>query len=252
MMKSARQILFRWVRLNPVFALGLACGVFCLAQSTSDFKNSSLPVVQSSADGGNALAQYELGFRYMVGKGGRGGNETNFVEAAAWLQMAADQGLPIAQHNLAGLYYSGFGTPRDYSEAIKWYKKAAVQGFSPAQSFLGWAYSNGKGVEESYQEAIKWYTLAANDNGDKEAQLSLGLLYLKGEDLNPDYVEAYKWINIAAAQGQTNAVKIRQTISLSMTPDQITEGQRRAAAFALGNESPTGELNGLTDAEKNR
>ena len=232
------------LRILFVCVLGLTTLLVCLGQSSSRFEKVPLPMVQSNADSGDPEAQFELAYRYMAGRGGARGNETNFVQAAIWLQKSADQGLAIAQHNLGGVYYSGFGAPRDYEQAFKWYRKAAEQGFTPSQAFLGWAYIHGKGgLTEDYHEAIKWYTLAA-EGGDQEAQLRLGMLYLRGEDLNPNYEEAYKWINLAAAHGSTNAVRLRRKISLSMTQEQVAEGQRRANDFAVGKPSAPPNRNG--------
>lgn len=251
-MRASHQFIQSFARTRFFCATFLLLPLACLGQTfTNEFKNATSATVETDAKAGKANAQYELGWRYMMGRGGKG-NETNYVQAAEWFFKAANQNLAIAQHNLGGLYFSGnYGVPRDYTEAFKWYTKAAEQGFTPSQSFLGWAYASGKGVTESFKESIKWYQKAANE-GDREAQLSLGILYLKGEDLNPDYIEAYKWVNLAAAMGHTNAIRIRRKISLSMTPDQIAEGQRRAHDFSLENESQTGETNGQENNENSR
>lgn len=250
-MRVLHKLTPEFVRTQFFRATFLLLALACLGQVSTDFEKASLQVVETSAKSGSALAQYELGKRYMAGRGGRG-NETNFVLAAEWFFKAADQGLPIAQHNMGGLYYSGnFSIPQDYAQAFTWYREAAKQGFTPSQSFLGWAYSKGKGVKEDFKESIKWYRQAAS-LGDPEAQLSLGILYLKGEDLNPDYIEAYKWVNIAAAQGLTNAIQIRRRIGLSMTPEQIAEAQSRARDFSTGKDSQTGETNGQPDNEDSR
>ncbi len=199
------------------------------AKSTSKtpapvYKNLPVSSLKALAEKGDREAQNELGLAYASGLKGQ---KVNFDEAFKLFRMAADQGLAGAQYNLGSLYFFGSGVPRDNQEALKWYRKSAEQGFIPAQFYLGWMHANGKGVEEDFKEAIKWFKKAA-DQGDSEAQRSLGILYLRGEDLNPDYVEAYKWINLSAAQGNTNAIKQRNKLSVSMTQEQIAEGQRRA------------------------
>jgi uncharacterized protein len=157
------------------------------------------------------------------------GPTNNYVEAAKWFRMAADQGLPIAQHNLGGLYFSGRGVPQDFQEAAQWYEKAANQGFIQAQVFLGWMHSTGKGVPQNPKEGFKWYQMAA-EYGDKDAQYNLGMLVVNDEK-KVDYVEGYKWMNLAAAQGNTNAIRYRAQMIISMTPEQIAEGQRRSSQF---------------------
>ncbi len=178
--------------------------------------------LEEKADQGDADAQNLLGLRALAAK------TPNYTNAFRWFRLAAEKNLPIAAHNLGGLYFRGSGIPQNFKEALKWYQKAAEAGFAPSQSFLGWMYANGKGVEESDVEALKWYRKAA-EQGDKEAQFRLGLLHLDGE---PDYVEAYKWINLSAAQGNTNAIRFRFRLTASMTAEQIAEGQRRASDFA--------------------
>jgi uncharacterized protein len=190
-------------------------------------KRPSLREVQEGARGGDAAMQNELGLRYTRGEDKL---TRDYKQAAELFRKAADQGLPLAQHNLAGLYFYGTGLPQDYREAIKWYRKAADQGFSPSQSFLGWMHLNGKGVDLDFKEAMKWYRKAA-DQGDMEAQYTVGLMYFTGENLKPDFVEAYKWVNLAAAQGHTNAFRQRIKIAEALTVEELTEAQRRSSEF---------------------
>jgi len=49
-----------------------------------------------------------------------------------------------------------------------------------------------------------------------------------GEDVLEDDVEAYAWFNVAVANGVKTAVKLRDNIKQAMTPEQITEGQKRS------------------------
>lgn len=225
---------------------GFALGVTSLAQRAKppaarskppDYKSLSLTPLKTLAENGDAEAQNELGMAYASAK--KGVKKPDLKEAFKWVRMAAESGLDRAQYHLGGFYFYGSGVPKDYEEAMKWYRKAAEQGFIQAQYFLGWLHSTGVGSDEKYKdfkESVQWFKKAA-DQGDPEAQLSLGLMYLRGEDLNPDYVEAYKWINLSAAQGHTNAIRHRVKLSVSMTSDQIAEGQRRAVQFS---EKPPG------------
>ncbi len=56
-------------------------------------------------------------------------------------------------------------------------------------------------------------------------------MYEFGEIVVQDKVEAYKWYSLAAAEGKTEVIKYRDNMMRSLTPEQIAEGQRRAAAF---------------------
>lgn len=95
---------------------------------------------------------------------------------------------------LAVFYYFGKGMTQDYTEAVKWERKAADQGYAQAQYNLGVSYGNGEGVTQ-------------ND------------------------LEAYVWSSLAAAQGYKDAVKSRDFYAARMSREEVSEGQRRAAAF---------------------
>jgi TPR repeat protein len=200
--------------------VNLCFAVVCHAQKPN------LKATQAKAEKGDPDAQYQLGTMYAGGQGAT----NDFVAAAKWFRLAADQGLAIAQNNLGGLYFSGRGVPQDFEESAKWYQKAASQGFIPAQMFLGWMYSTGKGIEENQKEGLKWYQMAA-EQGNKDAQYNVGLILLNSETSKPDYVESYKWLNLAAAQGNTNAIRYRAQMIISMTPEEIKEAQRRSSQF---------------------
>jgi len=179
-----------------------------------------------AANRGDATSQLNLGFMYDEGKG----VPENNVEAARWYRKAAEQGLAIAQSNLGHLYTTGEGVPKSNLAAVRWYRQAADQGYAEAQYNLGVMYDNGEGVPENDAEAVKWYRLAAEqDNAD--AQLNLGAMYAEGEGVPDNYVEAYKWWSLAAAQGVHSAAGNRDIIRQRMTPAQIAEGQRLAAAW---------------------
>lgn len=105
----------------------------------------------------------------------------------------------------------------------------AVMGDEKAQFVLGLMYSVGEGVEENDQEAIKWYRLAA-EQGYADAQNNLGVMYAIGQGVTKNYVEAYKWAILAQAQDSENK-KLVDLLEKEMTPEQIAEGQARAAAF---------------------
>ncbi len=66
-----------------------------------------------------------------------------------------------AQYNLGMKYLEGKGVPRDYTEAVNLLQSAAMQGDARAQYELGSMYANGKGVEASFIYAHVWWNLAA-------------------------------------------------------------------------------------------
>lgn len=71
-------------------------------------------------------------------------------KAIDWLQKAAEQGLASAQNDLAIVYITGDGVPRNYRKAFEWTRKAARQGYPDALFNLGLMYVNGHGIEKNY------------------------------------------------------------------------------------------------------
>ena len=135
----------------------------------------------------------------------------------------------LAQTNLGDLYYIGQGVPQNYVKAAHWYRLAANQGDADAQSLLGVLYYNGQGVPQNYVKAAHWYRLAANQ-GDADAQSFLGDLYYNGQGVPQDYVKAYKWFILVKAQSRLDAKtsRIVDLLRSLMTTEQIAEGQRLA------------------------
>ena len=84
---------------------------------------------------------------------------------------------------------------------------------------------------DSCNNAARRYRLAA-DQGQVSAQFNLGLMYGSGKGVPQDDVEAHMWLNLATAQASVEErdeyVKERDDVAARMTPEQITEAQRRA------------------------
>jgi len=79
-------------------------------------------------------------------------------------------------------------------------------------------------------EAVKWLHDAA-DQGEADAQHNLGVMYAVGKGTPRDYVEAYMWLSLAVAQGDEEVRGHFDSIERQITPDQIAEAQKRAAAW---------------------
>jgi uncharacterized protein len=91
-------------------------------------------------------------------------------------------------------------------------------------------YYEGKGVTRDYAEAVKWYRKAA-ELGEAEAQVNLGTMFSEGQGATRNYIEAYVWFSRSAAQGNERAKSNLDIIEKRMTPTQIAEAQKRAAAW---------------------
>ncbi len=103
------------------------------------------------------------------------GTEQDYVAAANWFRIAAEQGHAKAQHNLALMYENGLGVPKDCSEAAKWYRLSAEQGLASSQNNLGVLLEAGDGVEQDHIAALEWYR-RAEQGGDPNAPSNINRL----------------------------------------------------------------------------
>jgi hypothetical protein len=160
-------------------------------------------VCRTSAEQGDAKAQFRLGFMYARGKG----VPQDYAEALRWCRKAADQGNAKGEDAVAYMYFHGQGAPQDYAVAFRWWQKAADQGYAPAQASLGNMYYYGDGAPQDSAEAARWYRKAA-DQGYAIAQYSLGYMYYYGYGVPQDRAEADRWFHKAADQGDEEAKRV--------------------------------------------
>lgn len=155
-----------------------------------------LEATRAKAAQGDAEAQYSLGLKYGCGDQ----VVLDLSQAAAWYRRAADQDHPLAQFNLAMMYAEGQGVTQDDAEAVRWIRRAAALGDAGAQFNLA----------VRCQRA----SLSREQPAASEAK-----------------IEAYKWFQLAAAQGYGNSAQFCESMNLSMTLDEVAQGDRRAEAF---------------------
>src|SRR5258708_333646 len=103
------------------------------ASQTGDYV-AALAIWEPLARAGGARAQCNIGVWFSEGLGvGR-----NPDLALKWLTLAAENGDPVGQRNLAAAYFNGLGVPSDFARAAALYRAAAEQGDGPAQDMLSW------------------------------------------------------------------------------------------------------------------
>lgn len=84
----------------------------------------------------------------------------------------------------------------------------------------------GKGVTADGTVAATWWHKAASQN-HAQAQFALGVLFSSGKGVTKDLVSAHMWFSLAAGQGKRNAKRLLKVIVRQMTPEQISEAERR-------------------------
>jgi TPR repeat protein len=144
-----------------------------------------------------------------------------------------------AQFQRALNFASGQGPVQDYIQAAQWYALAAEQNHSSAQLNLAMLYGQGLGVVMDKAKSLMWLTKAAN-LGNAAAQHRLGIqLHLVCREGRigagaEGRVEALKWVRLSAAQGYRAAETACEFVALGMTREEVAESGRRAAAFVPG------------------
>ena len=190
---------------------------------------------RKAAEQGHTEAQYSLGILYDQGVG----VPEDDREAVKWYRKAAEQGHAESQSTLGYFHHQRIGVELDvdfdpwsgkyYWEAVKWYQKAAEQGHAEAQFELAVLYQFGEA--KNIVEAIKWYRKSA-EQGYGWAISTLGFRYYQGSGVSKDYVKAYAWMSLAIARGNEESREEFDSLSLTMTAEQIAEAQILAAEIS--------------------
>lgn len=166
--------------LSPRFTMALVLSLVCLTGSAcadsqpavdTSRKNraedeATAKEVRTSAEEGDASAQYRLGLLYEGGVG----VPQNYKKAKEWFEKAAKQGHVGAQADLGTLYLQGAGTPQSAQMAAFWFSQAAEQGDVLSFAKLGWMYAEGRGVRQDSIQAHMWYNLSAAQGEPRAAE----------------------------------------------------------------------------------
>ena len=153
-------------------------------------------------------------------------------------QSAADDGDAETQFALGLKYSSGDEASQDLPQAVRWYRKAADQDHALAQFNLGLMLADGQGTPQDDTAALIWIRKAA-EGGDPGAQFSLGVRFHRSSvhhlqmDSAESRIEAYKWFHLAAGQGYKGSEAARERVILAMSREEVTDGNQRAAVFAI-------------------
>lgn len=159
---------------------------------------SSPASVEAAAATGDARAQWAWGHVLYFGLG----VENNEAEAARMWLLAAQQGHPRAQNDIAWMYDNGRGVAQDFVQAARWYREAVNQEHAGAANDLGLMYEEGRGVAQDFAEARRLYELG-EEGGNELAAYNLGLMYERGTGVAVDVAEAMRHYGIAAEWGHT-------------------------------------------------
>ncbi|MFG1412405.1 hypothetical protein V5G24_14955 [Xanthobacter sp. VTT E-85241] len=184
------------------------------------------PALRAAALGGNPAAAYEVGMRYVDGKG----TDMNPVNGVKWLSYAVSKGSVPAAYQLGSLYEY---TNRDIEQARALYTWAAERGNLRAMHNLGVLASEGVDGKSDWPAAIRWFRMAA-DLGLRDSQHNLGVIYSRGLGGALDLGEAWKWFALAANQGDSESARKRDDIVARADAETLRRAQAAVIAFTPG------------------
>ncbi len=112
----------------------------------------------------------------------------DFAEAYCIMRPLAEGGDADAQYNIGWMYMNGYGLRVNDGLALEWWQKAADQGHSDASFSIGMLYSLGDGeVAKDSDAAIDNYLVAAVD-GHEDAIAILKSMMLRNDETISDHL----------------------------------------------------------------
>jgi len=114
--------------------------------------------LMQKANEGDPLAEHELGLRYLLGKG----TVADTVKGAYWVGKAADAKLAAACFNYGILLLNGWGIKWNPFKAFDYFSTAADDGMPAAQYVLGLFYTDNLIVKRDWGTAYTWIKKSAN------------------------------------------------------------------------------------------
>jgi TPR repeat protein len=187
-----------------------------------------------AADAGSERAETTLGEVYE-----REPAVQNLEEALSWYHRAA-QTSSWAMGDLAHLYETGTGVPRDYSEAVRLYSAAVEHGTYPIHRYdLGLLYEKGLGVPKSREKAMELYAFAAA-GGISDAQRRLFNLYEADLHLPDDPGKVIAWYE-AAAEAKDRRAQVGLGLHYRYGIGVPQNADVASALYVLAQQSPGGQ-----------
>lgn len=148
----------------------------------------------------------------------------NAEEALKWYLLAAEHNAAAYSRNGHYTMGSGHWFRLNTSEGVKATRNTADNGNVYAQFNTGLRYHFGEGVAKDYDIAESYFLKAANV-GHVESQRFVGQNHAVKNMENTDVVFIDTWFSIAAKGGNKEAMRNKQKIELSMTPDEVLKAE---------------------------
>src|SRR5690606_12292427 len=190
--------------------------------------------LRAAAIAGDPAAAYEIGARYLDGRGIR----ANATEAAAWLERAFAKGSIPAAYRLGSIHEKGLNGRKDPAEAVKYYRLAAEGGNIKAMHNLAVIHAEAPDGQADMKTAVRWFRMAA-ERGVRDSQYNLGVLYARGLGVEQNFAESYRWFAVAANQGDTDATKKRDDVAKRLDVQTLVAAKLAVQTWVPAKIEPT-------------
>ncbi len=164
--------------------------------------------LRAAAIAGDPAAAYEIGSRYLDGRGVR----SDATAAAVWLERAVAKGSVQAAYRLGSIHEKGLSGRKNPAEAVRLYRIAAEGGNIKAMHNLAVIHAEAPEGQADIKTAARWFRMAA-ERGVRDSQYNLGVLYARGLGVEQNFAESYRWFAVAANQGDVDAGKKRDDVA---------------------------------------
>lgn len=125
--------------------------------SDVNYNLMQLFILERKANSSDAVAQHELGLRYLLGEG----VTADTIKGAYWIGKAAEQDFQEAHFNMGILFFNGWGVPWNPFEAYKHLLYCAGQNVGEAQHIIGMFYTENLIIARNWEEAYRWVKKSA-------------------------------------------------------------------------------------------
>lgn len=157
-------------------------------------KEKGCEYIKKAAENGNAQAQYLYSGVVLGADSGKNPTKEQLLEAASWIQKAADGGFLAAVTTLANMYAEGKILQKDSKKAQHYFLKAAEIGDIQSQLTVAGIYHFSIGMDRTIGYA--WYKVAEHNGNEYAAETSAKLYEeFSEEDKSAALRKADEYIN---------------------------------------------------------
>lgn len=177
-----------------------------------------------AAANGDPSAEFEVAVRLDEGRG----IARDLEQAVVWYRRSASRGFAPAQYRLGTLYERGLGVSADRGRAMAWYRSAAEKG--NVKAMHNFAVLNASAEFADFETAAHWFGEAA-ERGLVDSQFNLAVLHETGRGADQDLKQAYKWFALAARGGDKEAARRRDRVRWMLNSGELEAAEALARTW---------------------